>query len=313
MRQHTVQTPYIVGEAHFYTTEIDGELVMFDTGPATPEALACLKEEVDLERLQHVFITHCHVDHYGLAAYIAQHSPAEIYLPGKDASKLERRGERLSHIRALLKGYGFDDAYTDLLRGIFEKDKVFPVIPHRYTVVEESDVPRRLGISWLNCPGHSQSDLVYVHGNHAVSGDILLRNIFQAPLLDVDLETFTGRFRNYDAYCSSILELGKLRGCQIHPGHRGYVAGLDDTILFYVGKLLERAGGVKKLAGVESVREVIGQLFGGFPEDPFFIFLKTSEIVFMRDFLAEPGRLKNSLERLGLFDAVSDLYASVAN
>lgn len=312
MRKHTVNTPYMVGEAHFYSTEIEGELVLFDTGPATPQALAFLKECVDIGRLKYLFITHCHVDHYGLASFIEQNTAAEIFIPRKDAIKLRRHGERLDHIERLLAGCGFDVGFASGLRESFEKNRLFPVVPERYTIVEESDAPEKLGINWLSCPGHSQSDLVYLCGKHAVTGDILLRNIFQAPLLDVDLETFAGRFRNYDAYCASLLKLAKLREYEIHPGHRDYVESLDDTILSYVGKLLERAGQVKRFAGIESIREVVDLLFGNTLAEPFFKYLKVSEIVFMRDFLAEPGKLKESLERIGLFDAVSDLYGAVA-
>jgi 2,4-dienoyl-CoA reductase (NADPH2) len=137
MRQHTVQTPYMVGEAHFYSTEIDGELVLFDTGPATPEALACLKEEVDVERLKYIFITHCHVDHYGLAAVIAGNSAAEIFLPRMDAVKLRRHEERLFWIENLLAGFGYDADFTNGLRAIIEKKRIFPELPEKYHIVEE--------------------------------------------------------------------------------------------------------------------------------------------------------------------------------
>jgi hydroxyacylglutathione hydrolase len=301
----------MVGDAHFYSTEIDGELVLFDTGPATPQALAFLEEQVDLGRLKYLFITHCHVDHCGLAAYIAQHTKAEILIPRRDAVKLRHHEQRLTYIQKFLKEFGFDEAFAEELGKALDEKKVFPEIPPRSTVVEESDIPKKLGISWLSCPGHSQSDLVYLSRNDAISGDVLLRNIFQAPLLDVDLDTFAGRFRNYDAYCSSLLELGKLRGYRILPGHREYVMSLDDTIHFYVRKLLERAGQLKRFSGIESVKEVISRLFGGGLVDPFIIYLKVSEIVFMRDFLAEPDKLERSLEQIGLSDAVHQLYTAV--
>ncbi|HEY6006779.1 MAG TPA: MBL fold metallo-hydrolase [Geobacteraceae bacterium] len=312
MRQHTVHTPYMVGEAHFYSTEIDGNLVLFDTGPATPDALARLREGVDISRLKYVFITHCHVDHYGLAAVLSQQCAAEILLPSKDAVKFRRHGERLAHIERLLTECGFDAAFIRGFRSIVENSEIFPKPPGRFTIVEESGIPEKLGISRLSCPGHSQSDLVYRHGDWAITGDVLLRNIFQAPLLDVDLETFNGRFRNYDAYCTSLLELAKLRGCTVLPGHRDYVESVDDTIVSYVRKMLERAGQVKRCAGVESIRDVVDQLFKETFANPFFVYLKVSEIVFMRDLLADPERLARSLRRIGLFDAVNDLYGVVA-
>ena len=313
VRQHTTNTPYLVGEAHFYTTEINGDLILFDTGPNTAEGLALLEKQVDIRRLKYVFITHCHVDHYGLAAFLSRNSDAEVILPRKDAVKFRESNEQITCISRTLNECGFDDEFAAGLRHITQKEEIWPAFPEKYSIVEESDVPERLGISWLSCPGHSQSDFVYLVGNHAVTGDILLRNVFQSPLLDLDLETFSGRFRNYDAYCASLLGIEKLRGYEIHPGHRFSVDSVDETVLFYVRKLIERAGQVKRFAGIKLVRDVIGQIFGDSPGDTFVTYLKISQIIFMRDFLAEPGRLRESLEHMGLFDAVRDLYAAVVD
>jgi hydroxyacylglutathione hydrolase len=293
----------MVGETHCYSTKIGGELVLFDTGPGTPEAITCLETEIGLEQVKYVFITHCHVDHCGLAAHLARNTKAEIFLPRKDAIKLQQHEERLDHVQEFLAEYGFDDRYADRLRSVFKQYKVFPDMPDRFTILEDSIIPQQLGITWRNCPGHSQSDLVYLCGSHAVSGDVLLRGIFQAPLLDVDLETMKGRFRNYDAYCRTLLELGKLHGYTICPGHRWSIDSIDSTISFYIQKLKERAAQVKKYVGADSVRELIGRLFGEAMSDPFIVFLKVCEVVFMLDYLAEPEKLDRSLEQIGLAQA----------
>lgn len=52
--------------------------------------------------------------------------------------------------------------------------------------------------------------------------------------------------------------------------------------------------------------------FKGRLTEPFLIYLKISEIVFMLDFLDDPALLKASLEQIGLFDGVSALYETVA-
>lgn len=297
----------MVGEVHFYSTEIDGNLVLFDTGPPTPEGEACLRGNVDLKRLKYVFITHCHVDHYGLANFILQQSDAEVFIPHRDALKLQHHAERMARIGDILCSYGFDSEFAGQLRESFERNKVFPATPERFRIVEEAMEPTQLGIRYLACPGHSQSDLVYLTGAAAISGDILLRNIFQAPLLDIDLDSFSGRFRNYDAYCGSLHNLVQLRGRQIMPGHRQFVAGVDETIMYYVTTLLERVVQLfpfRKLV----LNEMITQIFKGRLTEPFFIYLKVSEIVFMLDFIANPLLLKNSLEHAGLFDKVQALY-----
>jgi len=311
MRQHTVHTPYMVGEAHFYSTELGGEPVLFDTGPATAEAREFLRKSVDLGRLKHVFITHCHVDHYGLARFISENSDARIYIPRKDALKLRHHDRRLAHIEDELEAMGFDRRYIRRFREVVDGNRLFPGAPERFTVVEESPEPARLGIRVLACPGHSQSDLVYRVGGCAVTGDILLRGIFQAPLLDVDLDTFAGRFSNYAAYCASLLKLGELRDGEILPGHRHMVESLEETVLAYVVKLFERAERLKGFPRALPVPLLIDQLFGN-ALDPFVTYLKASEIAFMRDFLDDPALLKASLEALGLFDQVRFAYAAVA-
>lgn len=302
----------MVGEAHFYSTEIAGELVLFDTGPATPEAQAFLQSQVNLQRLKHVFITHCHVDHYGLARFINENSDAEIYIPRKDAIKLQHHEKRLAHIEEELARVGFDRNYVRRFREIIAQNQIFPGAPKRFHIVEESEVPARLDIVVLGCPGHSQSDLVYLVGESAITGDILLRGIFQAPLLDIDLDSFAGRFRNYEAYCASLRQMVALRGRQILPGHRFAVESLDDAILFYVGKLCERAERLKGFPPDLPLPVLLDRLFGDASPDPFVAYLKASEIVFMRDFLAEPERLQDSLAAIGLLERAGFIRAAVA-
>jgi len=301
----------MVGEVHFYSAELDGALALFDTGPPTPEGEAALREAVDLKRLKYLFITHCHVDHYGLANHLLENSCAEIYIARKDAIKFARHADRMACMAGLLGHYGFGPEFVRQLRDSFERHKVFPARPERYRIVEEATELRELGLNWLACPGHSQSDLVYLVGDCAVTGDILLRSIFQAPLLDIDMDTFTGRFRNYDAYCASLGQLVQLRGLRIMPGHRESVGGVDEAILFYVTTLLERSAKLLPFQGV-AVHEMIEHLFQGRLTDPFHVYLKVSEIVFMLDFLENPELLKSSLERIGLFDQVAELYRTVA-
>jgi hydroxyacylglutathione hydrolase len=311
MRQHTIKTPYIVGEVHCYSTEINGELVLFDSGPPTEEAFDSLKSQLDLSRLKYLFITHCHIDHYGLVSRITEESGARVFFPRNEAIRLRRREECLEHLVNLLSNLGCNGQITGYIQEKTEREYQTVNIPDQYEIVEESDVPAKLGIEWLSCPGHSQSDLVYIHGKHAVTGDILLRNIFQVPILDVDTTTFAGRFRNYDAYCESIMSLRRLRGYRIHPGHRWHVENVDATILFYVRKMLERAAQVQKHADTDSIMDIIRALFGDILKNPFFVHMKISEIVFILDFLANPGQLKSSLESLGLFAAISEVYHSV--
>jgi 2,4-dienoyl-CoA reductase (NADPH2) len=308
LTQHTINTPYMVGPVHCYTGRIADELVLFDTGPPTPEASQYLREHIDLDNLKHIIITHCHIDHYGQAHWLQENSDAALYLPYRDGLKISQHDRRMGEMYLLLSDLGFDEEYLDGLRQIFDSGVLFPPFPKQF-LVAETDLPERLGIEVLSCPGHSQSDLVYVGEDWAVTGDTLLRGVFQSPLLDVDLET-GGRFKNYQAYCSTIVKLAGLQGKTVLPSHRYIVKDINTVLLFYISKLLIRAEQLYPHRAEEDLMVLMDTLLDGRMQDIFHIFLKASEIVFMKDFLNQPELLRLALEEIGLFDDVSELFHS---
>ena len=304
--QHTIVTPYMVGPVHCYTLETKGELILFDTGPPTEQARKYLQENIDLKSLRHVIITHCHIDHYGLAFWLEEETEATIYLPYRDALKITRYDTRLAEMNLFLSGVGFSQEYLVDLRRIFESGLIFPPPPKRFRIIEE-DLPDHLEIDFLSCPGHSQSDIVLTSGDWAVSGDVLLRGIFQSPLLDIDLQTGE-RFRNYDVYCETLVKLATLRKKRVMPGHRARIEGIDATILFYITKMLERVLQLRPYADDENIARIIEGLFDKNMTETFLIYLKASEIVFMKDFLENPDRLRTALVAICLFEAVAPQF-----
>ena len=306
IRQHTLDTPYMVGPVHCYTMEVDGRIVLFDTGPPTEGAKQYLRENIDLERLDYIFITHCHIDHCGLAPWLADHTRAKVYLPSRDGSTVLSGDEKLQNMYGLFKLLGFDESYLEKLHDFVHNGNVFPPYPKKFNLVEEG-IPPHLGIDFLSCPGHSQSDLVYFTENWAVTGDTLLEGGNQSPLLSVDPET-AERFNNYRAYCDSLKKYAALRHKTICPGHGVKVDSIDHCILFDIRKTLNRVVNLNRISDRKHVAGIIEQRFGRPLEEPLHAYLVASEIMFMLDFLAEPEYLKASLETIGLFDAVAQAY-----
>ena len=213
---------------------------------------------------------------------------------------------RIEAMAQLLAELGFDADYLARLRQIFDSGVLFPPFPEQFKVAE-TDLPVRLGIEVLNCPGHSQSDLVYVGDTWTVTGDTLLRGVFQSPLLDVDLIN-GGRFKNYQAYCTSLVKLAGLEGKTVLPSHRKTVKSIKSVLLFYIEKLLQRAQQLSPYRGEKNVMCLIDKVLKGRVLDTFQIYLKASEILFMKDFLEQPELLRRALEEIGLFDDVTDLF-----
>lgn len=306
LTQHTINTPYMVGPVHCYSGHLAGELVLFDTGPPTPEGRRYLQDNLDLDNLKHVIITHCHVDHYGQAHWLEKNSDAAIYFPYRDCLKISAHERRLREMYQVLLGLGFDQAYLEDLQRIFNSVEVFPPVPKNILVVE-NDLPSHLGLEVLACPGHSQSDLVYVGNDWAVTGDTLLRGVFQSPLLDVDLKT-GGRFKNYQVYCSTLIKLAGLEGKTVLPSHRQSVPSIAKVLNFYVSKMFGRAEQLYPFRDEQNLMVLLDKLLKGRKLDAFHTYLKASEVTFMKDFLRQPELLRGALEEIGLFGDLADLY-----
>ncbi len=307
--QHTISTIYPVGPVHCYSAEINGDLILFDTGPPTDNAKHYLRSTLNLEKLKAVIITHCHIDHYGLAAWLEREYGVTIYLPYRDSLKILQHEQRLDGMVKILADVGFEQQFLAALRADIDTSAVFPELPLRHKVAEH-DLPAEYGLEVIPCPGHSQSDLVYIGDDWAITGDTMLREIFQSPLLDIDLLTGE-RFSNYNAYCKTILNLAGLRDKHILPGHREFIVGVDHNICYYVEKLLERTERIKKLLIELTPSEVVEHLFKG-SEQPLFVkYLKASEIVFIRDFLAAPQQLRQALCEIDLFSQLEEMFSRV--
>ncbi|WP_163338568.1 MBL fold metallo-hydrolase [Desulfopila sp. IMCC35008] len=306
--QHTIQTPYPVGPVHSYSLLRDDGIILFDSGPDTEQARKYYQRNLDLKRLRHILITHCHIDHYGLAHWLEKESGATVYLPYRDTLKIRQNSQRLEGMYRYLRSVGFGESFVQELHGTMSSGSIFPRLPDNYFVAEEK-VTEELGIKIMSCPGHSQSDLVYLIGEYAVTGDTMLEGIFQSPLLDFDIENGQ-RFRNYTAYCESLPKLATLEGKYIMPGHRQKVPSVLQNLSVYIDKLFKRVEPLLAFRGERDVAAIIGRIVSS-KLTPFQVYLKASEVQFVLDLFEEPEVLKESLCQSGLFDSFKKEYIRV--
>ena len=309
--KHTLDTPYPVGPVHIYTAQRDDCLILVDTGPPIRSSVEYLKANIDLNALDYVLITHSHPDHCGQLTFLEEHTSAEIIVSRYDAYKYERADDIIAQMLCIFESFGFPPEEVNRARSMIEWFQTSLPFAQNYHVLEESDdLLDTLGVQYLRCPGHSQSDIIYMLGDAAFTGDVLLREIFQAPLLDVDFDTFTGRFSNYQAYCSTIVKLKGIENMTFYPSHRDFVDSVNERIIYYVTKIIERSIVAKPLLeSGKTVYETIVELFGNKLDDPFKVYIKTSEIVFYNDFIQAPETLIDSLKTANLYDRMKGKLA----
>ena len=211
-------------------------------------------------------------------------------------------------MREMFIDFGFPKVGAEEGESMLEDFQSSIQFPDKYLLLEESaDILKKLGISYISCPGHSQTDMVYLLENYAITGDVILREIFTAPLLDIDAESFDKRFKNYAAYCNTISKLKSIEEREILPSHRDYIDSVDERIIFFVEKLIGRSETVAPLINSgKSFFEIAMSLPGSESGDYFRMYIKTSEVVFISDFLSEPELLIEALKINHLYGHVKD-------
>jgi len=270
--------------------------LIFDTGPRTEEASEYLAKIFDDKKQKYLFITHCHVDHYGMLDFFEKRNDTEIFISQYDLFKFDKVDERLGNLKRLLVGEGFPEDIISAVEGSLNHFTYYVPFPKRYNILEENEKEvSELGIAFERCPGHSQSDILYKINGNAVSGDIILRNIFQTPLLDMDFHDIDRRFRNYDAFINTAMKLKSMKNYNFLPGHRDYIDSVDERLRFYVSKVKDRAAFLEKMCGKCTVFEVVKKLVNDLTENPFATYIKASETFFIKDYLASPSKLDNIL------------------
>ena len=299
IQQHTVDTSYAVGKTHLYTATVNGAQVLFDTGPPTEEGKDFLRANVDLQNLGYLFITHWHPDHCGLADFLATETDARIFF---SRAEVKRFDIPLAETNGIFTQLGFPQSEAKKVSELAEKSRIVTPLPKRYELLEESAqfLEDELGISFFSGLWHSQSDVIYRFGNYAVIGDVAINGVFSAPLLDVDLNFDDGRrFCNYTAFCETISKLMAINELTLLSAHRRQLESVSAWLEFFLRKIIERAEVIAPhLRAGKSIYATVQDIFAGqITNKRFLTYLKTSEVVFISDFLRNPEPLIEALSR----------------
>ncbi len=307
IHKHTLDTPYPVGPVHIYLLECNGCYALVDTGPPTPSCYTYLREKIPLSRLDYVLVTHSHADHCGASHFIAKNSNARILMPRVDIEKHRNFNNLLPKLKRFFLESGFPAPLVERMAGTLLSFKYQESVPENVLAVEDVKLPDI--IHYEGFPGHSISDFVYIVAEkYAITGDFLLNGIFQTPLIEIHPNSLK-LFNNYEAYCESIEKSSRLKSLKILPAH-GQLDCAEEAIGFYVEKILKRASFMRDCLEKHcNLFQATAQLTDPY-SNPFKAYLKASELLFFKSFLQNPYKLKNVLERIGLYERFRTSFES---
>ncbi len=291
--------------------EEGGGVALFDSGLGTPEAEAAVVAGLaarghgfaDVRRL---FVTHGHVDHYGLAEKIRTASGAHVFVHAADRWKVAgppQWREREPRTRAFLEGAGAPaDAIAIMMRvGEAQEQRFAARLPDDIGSLHEGQRLRfaKCEAEVLHMPGHTPglvcARLEPLRGGGPivlVADDHLIEKTSPNPILEI-FDDGT-RFRALPTYFESLARVEAMDFDWVVPGHgacfpehRAVIASLRSFYARRQEKLLALIP-PEGATPVDLVRAIFPQA------RPFDLFLMIGEILGNLDVLEDAGRVRCS-------------------
>lgn len=301
----TVPTPFPVGPVNLYY--FDGEKPsLIDSGPASPHALRTLDEGLKrigrkLNDIENIFITHGHLDHFGLASKLTELFNPNIFIHKDDLYRLlndpyARIEANRENLAAIYKEFGLPE---DAIGVIFNFPKVFyahaGLVPgaRGFSDGDKFLLGDRL-LQAIHCPGHSPGAVCFydVDSKALFSGDHLLKKITPNPLLEMPSSGRQRQFKSLIQYLDSLRKVEALEVEMVWPGHGEEIhdiGALCEKLRLHHEKrkelILSTIGG-----GNKTIYQSAQEIFEGLaPRD---VFLGVSEVVAHLDLLENERRIE---------------------
>lgn len=191
----------------------------------------------DVEDIEHLVVTHPHVDHIGLAPIVVAEAEPTVYAPAGVQERFRRDVDALgTRVRnnartAGITGDDLDDAVAMAVESL-ERDRT--LLPP--DVVDVWVAPGRVSLGPLDAravhvPGHQADHLAYltdVDGERTLlAGDMAIKP-FRAVALHDGLDD--GVFEAFDAFYQALERLADLDVDRVYPGHGPVHTDFDATI-----------------------------------------------------------------------------------
>lgn len=297
----------------------DSEPTLIDTGINTDEAYEVLSHGIEkaggnIKGLRRIIITHCHIDHVGLAGRAKKESNAEVWLHKWDINKIYRGDDdnfkskadiyRDFFISAGIPGGPIDAA----LNSMYERFRNFFGILIGENALEGGEIFKfdDFELEIIHTPGHSPGSVcLYNRQTRDIfSGDTLLEEVSSNPVAEITPPENGQVYQSLHIYQKSLAALRELDINRVAPGHGSEFSNHRDRIDQLFRHHKERRSQLLELLREYPEREgkkypmtqftLSGQLFPDLKG--FDIFLGISEVRGHLEILEKDGLVHSHIE-----------------
>lgn len=277
MKRLQIENNEFEGNNSFYLLEGDDETALVDTGVSTPD----VKEQFDdnlkecgvgVGDVDHVFLTHWHADHVGLAGYVQEESGASVHVHEADAPLVEQdeaaRDAMEEQQRSALDDWGMPEAKKEVLLSFITSTSGILGTPPEVERFGDGDRWEVAGVELeaVHSPGHTAGLTCF-----AVEDDD--KDDYEVFTGDALLPVYTPNVGGADVrvdeplerYVETLFRIADRDFDRAYPGHREPIEEPTERaveIIEHHRERSEKVAGVLRDEGACNAWEMGAHLFG---------------------------------------------------
>lgn len=291
------------GPANVYAIEEEGGgIALFDSGIGTPVGERALVEGLrEIGRsygdVRRIFLSHGHVDHYGLAQAISEISGAPVFIHERDRDKVQQPEGQYALARDAWREYlarlGVSPDAMRIAETLHLESLRMARPIEQVETLQAGETIRfqRFEVEVHHSPGHTPGLTCLWNAERGLllSDDHLLERVSPNPLLEIGPEGEANKFRALATYLSTLQTTRALDIALVLPGHGtpfSDARGVIDSLLAFYEKRQRRI--LDKLA--EGPQDAVSLVAHLFPQaKASILFLTLSEVVGNLEVLEDRG------------------------
>jgi glyoxylase-like metal-dependent hydrolase (beta-lactamase superfamily II) len=212
----------------------DSNPTLIDAGVNTEEAFEALEKGVheaggQIGALKNIIITHCHIDHVGLAGKVSDISGARIWLHKWDLNKLYRGNDdnfksKTHTYRDFFVSAGIPEAPIDsAINSMYDRFKTYFGAVYKEETLQGGEVFPfdDFQLEVIHTPGHSPGSVCLLNGSSGdlFSGDTLLQDISSNPVAEITPPENGREYKSLAMFQKSLAHLREMDIETVLPGH----------------------------------------------------------------------------------------------